>query len=270
MNGVGQRKVPTAWNASDPHGPVAPSSIPYQGNSVDDNRGRTRSSSSQGLAHSDMTDSTSGSASAVTIRAVGRGTLQPLRSRPQVAPRAYTVDSPRGKGKGKESDIEAALFDLQRTAEEISGPVRGSSAQPRPPRSPLRDRKVPNNQGIFGYGFGQGDYVGSISQTIQTPTSPGEVSLSNFPSAPNPTIPREPPPRTRPPMNTTNNSRPGSSAGFRANNEINGDPFIDKAPTNTIKRRGSTTSQASHMTSTSQYSIPFHMIPERGSSNRLL
>ncbi|KAI9873269.1 MAG: hypothetical protein M1823_007961, partial [Watsoniomyces obsoletus] len=35
-----------------------------------------------------------------------------------------------------------------------------------------------------------------------------------------------------------------------------------------MSRRGSTQSQASAMTSSSQFSIPFHLIPERGSSMR--
>ncbi|KPI39112.1 uncharacterized protein AB675_4681 [Cyphellophora attinorum] len=290
INGVGQRRVPAYKDVVDPHGPVAPTSM-FSTNGADDSRGRARPSSAQAQSRTSMTASDSAEPPIVNARSAARGTRFPLQqSQSYTNTRPRPGDDLRGKGKGKERDIETALYDLQSTAEYITGaPPRVSSAQPRPPRSPLRERKaVSNSQGLHGYGFGQQHFfTNNTQQKVQTPTSPGEVSLSNFPLAPSPTQFHrdQPPPR---------NHGYGDQPYGHARNGSN-DPFVEKKPMGspsiatatapnpfvnshsnnnaiaagpTIKRRGSTTSQASHMTSTSQYSIPIHMIPERGSSMR--
>jgi hypothetical protein len=290
MNGVGQRRVPAYKDVVDPHGPVAPTSM-FSTNGADDSRGRARPSSAQAQSRTSMIASDSAEPPVINARSAARGTRVPLQqSQSYTNTRPRPGDDLRGKGKGKERDIETALYDLRSTAEYITGaPPRVSSAQPRPPRSPLRERKAaPNSQGLHGYGFGQQHTLtNNTQQKVQTPTSPGEVSLSNFPLAPSPTQFHrdQPPPRNR---------GYGDQAHGHARNGSN-DPFVEKKPMGspsiatatapnpfvnshsnnnaiaagpTIKRRGSTTSQASHMTSTSQYSIPIHMIPERGSSMR--
>lgn len=254
MNGVGQRRVQMTRTSTDPHGPVAPTAMFQLPNGVED-RGRTRPSISSAhvrginIPHESNTSGT---------RHRDRHSRQPLQqSQPTASSRTR---SDLGKGKGKEREIDAALFDLQRTAEEITAtrlPIQ------HPPRSPLRERKGgSNSQGIFGYGFGQeGNKPNGV---VQTPTSPGEVSLSSFPIAPSPDHARTNSLQSKPRGYVALHGR-GESAASDA------DPFVDRVGgvmAGALKRRSSTTSQASQMTSASQYSIPFHMIPERGSSMR--
>ena len=285
MNNLGQRRMPGGRDVTDPHGPVAPSSIFQTTNGPDDGRGRSRPNGiqTQSRPKAAAGEGVASSASVVTMRAVGRSARQPLQQSQSytIPPRTHVL-SEQFQGKGKARDIDIALFDLQRTAEEITGipPPRVSSAQPRPPRSPLRERKAaPNGHGLFGYGFGQPDLANDVSQKVQTPTSPGEVSLSNFPLAPSPTqLQRES-------FSRGNSGYASHHAHARDSSVNSNDPFVENkiknatssATTNlppfapgasSVKRRPSITSQSSHMTSTSQYSIPFHMIPERGSSMR--
>jgi hypothetical protein len=272
LNSIGQRRVAPAKGNADPNGPVAPSSIFAQPQENVESSARPQAN---GVSHSTshvpqvrprLSSHNSGS-SASTVRISNRGTArQPLQqSQPNMPPRSQSADV-KGKGRAREREIDVALYELQRAAEQIAGAARPASAQARtrpPPQSPLRERRAdapPLISGMPSYERQSPRRAPtSASDTGPTsPRSPGAISLSHFPQAPAsshyypaaaaPSVPTGPKPYTH--------TRQGSSGPDRDGMEPR------------LKRRGSTTSQASAMTSTSQYSIPFHMIPERGSSMR--
>jgi hypothetical protein len=271
MNGVGQRRVPAQRTASDPHGPVAPSSIFAKDgehgvngtDSYDVNLGREAPAPtvSRRPPLNSHASGSSGSTARVNARGPGRQPLQ--QSQANVAPRARSVDK---KGKGKEREIDIALFGLQQVAAEIAGPPRASSAHGRYAHSSLSDRRAGSAAGgydraVNGYGPGHMEVKRPYTSTAHhnsIPPSPGDVSLSHFPVAPHPHQRDTASPAPNVPQS------PPRAYGHQPTDNITERDFA----TERLKRRGSTTSQASQMTSTSQYSIPFHMIPERGSSMR--
>jgi hypothetical protein len=273
LNAIGQRRGGPPKGNVDPHGPVAPSSIFSRSQDNDEPSARP---SKSGVSHSTshvpqirprLASHDSGS-SASTVRLSNRGTARQPVQQPQTTtmpPRSQSADV-KGKGRAREREIDIALYELQRAAEQIAGAARPASAQARtrpPPQSPLRERRVdvpPLINGMPAYerqSPRRGPHSASDTGPA-SPRSPGAISLSHFPQAPAathyyaaataPSVPTGPKAHT--------NTRQGSSGADRDGMEPR------------LKRRGSTNSQASAMTSTSQYSIPFHMIPERGSSMR--
>lgn len=267
MNGVGQRRVPNPRTVSDPHGPVAPSSIFTQGrehavNGTDppDSGAAPAPSIATRVKRPDLHAQASGSSSS-TVRAGGRGAHRPplQQSQSNVQYRARSADK---KGKGKEREIDIALAGLQRTANEIAGPPRAASAHGRYAHESVYDQKhrsaADGTDWQNGYGHSQKEIKRPSTSNhshAPVPPSPGDVSLSNFPVAPHHTQAASPGPHV---------PRGPANHGHQHNNSIGERDFASER----LRRRGSATSNASQLTSTSQYSIPFHMIPERGSSMR--
>ncbi|ETN41790.1 uncharacterized protein HMPREF1541_03727 [Cyphellophora europaea CBS 101466] len=270
MNGVGQRRVPNSWAVSDPHGPVAPSSIFTKhreqtlggadaGDSTSSKVAPAPSVHTQ-VTRPRVTAQDSGSSSS-TVRPVGRGAgRQPLQqSQPTVQSRARSADQ---KGKGRERDIDTALYELQRTAEEIAGPPRAASAHGRGAVPSLYERRAGSAGGAtekvtHSYVLGQQELKRPYALPNNhgaVPPSPGEVSLSNFPLTPR--------------QSHSASAAPNVPSGARNYGHQFHEGVGERDFAARLKRRSSNSSQASRLTSTSQYSIPFHMIPERGSSMR--
>lgn len=280
MNGVGQRRVLAARTSSDPNGPVAPSSVFAQTRdhypSGVDGYDETSTPSIHTQAPRPTLHAQPSSSSSTTARPSGRSASSrpPLQqSQSNIQMRARSADK---KGKGKEREIDVALFALQRTAEEITGgPPRAASAHGRYVHSPVpSDRRAGSVAGAYdrgafdraanGFAPGYFDLKRPAPSKQHShgpvPPSPGDVSLSNFPTAPQQHYQAQP-----------SSPAPVVPSGPRGNGyQQRGDSVVEKdfASGVSLKRRGSATSQASRLTGASQYSIPFHMIPERGSSVR--
>ena len=190
------------------------------------------------------------------------------RSRsPQPPPQTYsalaearTRNRSRSKGKGKESEIGQRLADIERLAQQMNRPYSLPLKSPkRKQAAPVKDRSN-----------------GPVSPSLP---SPGEVSLSSFP-LPTPGHSRTPSEMASPPMNmrsgnfapvqpvyeavkTAAQHRPATSASSDMPRNSTSRDRVGM-----LNRRNSTRSQSSNYSSASQFSIPSHLIPDRGSSMR--
>ena len=170
-------------------------------------------------------------------------TVKPIRR--QISPNPESRDM-RRHSKGKEKEPSSGLSEMQRLASEMKNT---KLVMPNPSQQRIYQDAV-----------------------APSPGSPGEISLSSFP-VPTPAHSRQ--------TSTMSNSVAGPShqhtgSNFSSFSRAAAAPSPVVSPTpgspdqyrHVVSRRGSIKSQASAMTSTSQHSIPYHLIPERGSSMR--
>ena len=194
--------------------------------------------------------------------------VQRNRSRsPQPPPSTYsalaearTRNRSRSKGNGREREIEQRLADIERLAQQMDRPYN------LPSKSPKRKQALP---------------IKDRSQVPVSPAlpSPGEVSLSSFP-LPTPGHSRTPSEMASPPINMrSGNWAPAQTAYEAAKTATQHRPATSASadiPRNStsrdrmgmLNRRNSTRSQSSNYSSVSQFSIPNHLVPDRGSSMR--
>ena len=173
---------------------------------------------------------------------------------------ARTRNRSRSKGKGKESEIGQRLADIQLLAEQMNRPYSlPHKSSKRKQAAPVKDKSN-----------------GPVSPPLP---SPGEVSLSSFP-LPTPGHSRTPSEMASPPMGMkSGNFSPvqptyeAAKAAAQHRPATSASSDLPRTSTSRdrvgmLNRRNSTRSQSSNYSSASQFSIPNHLIPDRGSSMR--
>ena len=176
--------------------------------------------------------------------------MKPILSQAPPGPEFW--DAPKRSSKGEEKELSTHLTEMQRLAYEMKA-------------TKLAMPSNPSQQRIYE------DAVSPL------PRSPGEISLSSFP-VPTPSHSRQPStisnnasvtgqPRQHQHQHTGSTFSSFSRAAAAPSPVVSPTPESpDKQQRYMLTRRGSTKSEGSAMTSTSQHSIPYHLIPDRGSS----